>query len=273
MTETVTSLHNQLVKTAATLRQKKYRDELGLFAVEGVRLVEELVGAGWPAEYCLFTAAAAANARAAKVLAALAAAGCRPVEVTEAIYSKVTDTEEPQGIMVVAGKRSAALASVLTQPAPLIAVLDDIRDPGNVGTVIRTAAAAGASGVVLLRGCADLYAGKTVRATMGALFNLPVVESLDRQALLSSLTGANVPLVATALEGGAPYFASNLSGPVAIVFGNEGRGVGDDLLAAANSRLFIPLYGRVESLNVAAAAAVLLYEAARQRRASLYFIN
>lgn len=269
MTEVVTSPHNQLVKTAVALRQKKYRDELGLFAVEGVRLAEELAGAGWSTEYCLFTPSAAANPRAAKVLATLAAAGCRQVEVTEAVFAKVTDTEEPQGLLVVAGKRPTALAELLTQPAPLLAVLDDIRDPGNAGTVVRTAAAAGCSGVVLLKGCADLYAGKTVRATMGALFSLPVAEGVDRPELVDALAKAGVPLVATALEGATPYFAGDLSGPAAIVFGNEGRGVGDELLAAAARRLYIPLYGRVESLNVAAAAAVILYEAARQRRASL----
>jgi TrmH family RNA methyltransferase len=269
MRETVTSLHNQLVKTAASLRQKKYRDELGLFVVEGVRLVEDLTGAGWPAEFCLFTAAAAANPRAAKVLSALADGGCRLVEVTEAVYGKATDTEEPQGIMVVAGKRPVSLADILARPAPLIAVLDDIRDPGNAGTVVRTAAAAGCSGVVLLKGCADLYAGKTVRATMGALFTLPVVDGQDRQEFLDTLAKAGIPLVATALEGAKPYFEGDLSGPAAIVFGNEGRGVSAELLTAAASRLFIPLYGRVESLNVAAAAAVILYEAARQRRASL----
>lgn len=266
MTETVTSAHNPLVKLAASLRQKKHRDESGLFAVEGVRLAEELAAAGWPLQVCIHTAEAAASPRAAKLMAAL---GCRVVAVPEAVYAKITDTQEPQGLMLIAAKRPATLAAALAGPGPaLIAVLDGVQDPGNAGTVIRAADAAGCTGAVLLEGCADPFAGKTVRATMGSLFHLPVAAGVGRDELAGALAAAGIPLVAASLDG-TPCFAADLGGPAAIVFGAEGQGVSPALLARAASRVTIPIWGRAESLNVAAAAAVILYEAARQRRASL----
>lgn len=270
MIEFITSPHNQLVKMVAALRQKKYRDELGLFTVEGVRLAEELAAAGWPVETCLFTETAAADSRAAKILGVLGNR-CRLVQVSDPLYAKITDTQEPQGIMLVAPKRQAAFGDILSSrsESPLIVVLDGIQDPGNAGTVIRTADAAGCSGIVMLKGCVDLYAGKTVRATMGSLFHLPVVENMAGDDLLTALATAGIPLIATALKEATDYSAARLSGPVAIVFGNEGQGVSGELLARAAERIIIPIYGKAESLNVATAAAVTLYEAARQRRSTL----
>ena len=270
MTEIIASPHNSLVKTVASLRQKKYRDELGLFTVEGVRLSEEIVAAGWPVESCVYTAAAADDSRAAVLLDALRGKRCRLVQVSDQIYAKISDTQQPQGIMLVAAKRTVSFADVLARsPRPLIAVLDGIQDPGNAGTIIRTADAAGCSGVVMLRGCADPYAGKTVRATMGSLFHLPVVANMASDDFLRDLAAVAIPLIATDLTGATVYSAARLSGPAAIVFGNEGAGVGAELLAKAAERIIVPIYGKAESLNVATAAAVILYEAARQRLSTL----
>lgn len=270
MTETITSPHNQLVKTAAALRQKKYRDELGLFTVEGVRLAEELVAAGWPVEICLFTAAAAEKPRVAPIISLLAASPCRLVQVPDAVYAKITDTQEPQGLMLIAPPRKATVRDIVARPGPaLIAVLDGVQDPGNAGTVIRAADAAGCSGVILLKGCADLYAGKTVRATMGSLFHLPVAEGVTGDELAAALAAAAIPLAVATLDGAEEYTAANLAGPVAVAFGNEGRGVSGGLIGRASARIAIPIYGKAESLNVATAAAVILYEAARQRRPTL----
>ncbi len=270
MIEIITSPQNQLVKTAAALRQKKYRDELGLCAVEGVRLAEELIAAGWPAEICIFTAVAAGKPRAAKILGLLAERRCRLAQVPDTVYAKITDTQEPQGIMLIVPPRKAAISDILTRPgAPLIAVLDGVQDPGNAGTAIRVADAAGCSGVILLKGCADLHAGKTIRATMGSLFHLPVVEDLTRRELVAALAAAGIPLAAATLDGATAYTAADLTGPVAVVFGNEGQGVSGELVTAAAARIAVPIYGKAESLNVASAAAVILYEAARQRRATL----
>lgn len=266
MTEIITSPQNKLIKEAAALKQKKYRDQLGLFAIEGVRLCEAFAASAWTGETCLYTREVAESSRGAAVIAALTAKNCRLAEVSAAIYDKVTDTEQPQGIMVIAAKRRYSCAELVSvRRAPLIAVLDGIQDPGNVGAVIRTADAAGCSGVVLTTGCADLFAGKTVRATMGSLFHLPIVDGLDRSELLATLTKAGIPLFATAPESATVYHRTDLTGPAAIAFGNEGQGMSPELLDGSALKLYIPIYGAAESLNVASAAAVVLYEAARQR--------
>ena len=148
---------------------------------------------------------------------------------------------------------------------PLIVVLDGIQDPGNAGTIIRTADAAGCTGVVILKGATDIYAGKTVRATMGSLFHLPVWEGVAAGELITALRSANIGILATALQNADIYYQVDLKKPVAVILGNEGQGVGRELIDKADGCLTIPLVGAAESLNVAVAAGVILYEAVRQR--------
>jgi TrmH family RNA methyltransferase len=189
------------------------------------------------------------------------------VIVSEDIYNKISDTEQPQGIMVVLKKQQTTIAQMIMQESkrPLIVILDGIQDPGNVGTIIRTADAAGCTGVVLMKGSADIYAGKTVRATMGSLFHLPVLEGVIPEELVSDLRQINVTMLATCLQKSTVYYQSNLTKPLAIILGNEGQGVTRELIEAADACLHIPLIGQAESLNVAVAAGVILYEAVRQR--------
>jgi len=268
--ETITSPQNNLIKQIAALKQKKQRDDQGLFVVEGVRLCEDFAASDWQGEVCLFTAEAADSPRGGKLLRSLSTKGYRLVQVTEGVYDKVTDTQKPQGILIVAAKRHFNFPDLLPADLPpLIAVLDGIQDPGNAGVLIRTADAAGCSGVIMTSGCADLFAGKTVRATMGSLFHLPVLTGLSHNEILTVLAAAAIPLAATALESAVVYHTAALTGPLAIAFGNEGQGVNPGFLEAAGCRLVIPIYGQAESLNVATAAAVILFEAARQRLANL----
>ena len=148
---------------------------------------------------------------------------------------------------------------------PLYIVLDRVQDPGNVGTILRTADAAGASGVILLRGSADVYSGKVVRATMGALFHVPFAEGIAVMELMDFVRSERVTLCAAACDDGAcMHYAADLRQPLVIVFGNEANGVSEELLAASE-HIYIPMCGSAESLNVSAAVAAVLYEAMRQR--------
>lgn len=270
MIEAISSLQNPLVKSLALLKQRKHRDKQGFFCMEGVRLCEEFAATDWEAESCLYTAAVANEVRTAAVLHALETKGCRLICVSEAVLAKVTETEQPQGILVIGRQRRFSALQVLqSADAPLIAVLDGIQDPGNVGTIIRTADAAGCDGIIVLEGAADLFSGKVVRAAMGSLFHLPVAAEVQRKELVSLLAGQDFTLAITALESAEPYYAADLHGPLAVVFGNEGQGVHPELIGAAQRRITIPIDGQAESLNVAASAAVVLFEAARQRRANL----
>ena len=265
MTEIVTSLQNLAVKQVVALQQKKRRDESGLFVVEGVRLVEELLASNWEIEFGLFTEAAAKQQRAAAVIAE-ANCRCRMTAVSDSVFTKVSETDHPQGILMVARQVTLSLERLLEASQPLIMVIDGVQDPGNMGALLRTADAVGADGVVVTDGSADPYNGKALRASMGSLFHVPLSVGVTRENLLVTLRKTGVRLYATALEQADEYLQANYQGSLAVIFGNEGQGVSEKLLSGAEKNLHIPIYGRAESLNVVVAAAVIMYEAARQRR-------
>lgn len=266
--EPIESPQNRWIKLAASLQKKKSRDETGLFLIEGVRLAEEAEASGWPIDFCLCRADVAAEPRVAKLLAKLAARACPIYAADVRSFRKACETVHAQGLLLAMRQPAcdpAALSALLESDKPLV-VLDRLQDPGNVGALLRVADAAGCAGVVLLCGTADLYSSKVARAAMGALFHLPLVADVAETDLLALLRDKQLPLLATALDAQATAcFAADLSGRGAFVFGNEGAGVSPALLAAAAQKLFIPMPGKAESLNVATAAAVLLFEALRQR--------
>lgn len=270
MVECITSSQNKMVKLAASLLQKKYRDETGLFLLEGIRLIEEAVQAGWSLECCLVTTEARSKERVLQILGQLSAQNIKLLQVPDEIFNKLTETQQPQGLVAIARKRDYTLADVFaSKEQPLIVILESVQDPGNVGALIRTADAAGCSGVILTKGCADVYSGKTVRATMGSLFHLPIVSGVEENELITALKSNKIALFATSLATRNLYHDVNMSRPSAIVFGNEGSGVREEILQAADELMYIPIYGKAESLNVSASAAVILFEAMRQRQSFL----
>ena len=267
MIEIITSQHNKFIKLAASLKQKKYRDELGLFIVEGVRLVEEAAQSDWLVETCIYTTTALEQGRVQAIVAGLGSKNCRMIEVPAFIYDKITDTKQPQGIMAIVQKHTCQLSDVLeNEKKPFLVVLDELQDPGNVGTIIRTATAAGCTAILLTKGCTDVFANKVVRASMGSIFAVPIFEGMTHSEVVSCCTQYGIDILATSLESSNIYFKVDFNKPIPLVFGNEGNGVSRQLLEQSQDRLYIPLLGNVESLNVAACAAVILYEAVRQRQ-------
>lgn len=267
MREIITSPQNKFIKLAAALRQKKYRDELGLFVVEGVRLVEEAVQSSWLVETCIYTVESLAQERVQKIVSQLEGENCHMIQVPLAIYNKITDTQEPQGIMAIVKKYAYTLADLfINSEKPFLIVLDELQDPGNVGTIIRTAVAAGCTGVILTKGCTDVFANKAVRGSMGSVFHIPIVEGVTTSEVISFLAEHGIEMLVTSLASSNLYFKVDFNKSLAIVFGNEGNGVSDQLVEHAQERIYIPLLGHVESLNVAACAAVVLYEVVRQRQ-------
>ena len=266
MIQLLTSPDNQYVKLAASLRQKKYRDETGLFSVEGVRFAKEAVESGWKLQFALVSESAVASAAITELAHKLDMTGCPIFAVPAALYGKIGETDSPQGISLIVRQHCQTLAGINLSDAniPWI-VLDSLQDPGNIGTMIRTADAAGAAGVILAGNCADVYAGKTARATMGSLFHLPVIKASVAECL-NFFSRGNLPAYVAGAEAATDYTAVNLSGAFAVVFGNEGSGVGAEFRGQLTFAMRIPLLGRAESLNVASAAAVILFEAARQRQ-------
>jgi TrmH family RNA methyltransferase len=253
----ITSSQNpRIQQVRALLAQRKEREESGLFAVEGVRLVEEAVSSGWVARLVLYTADL--SPRGLTLVAACRERGLDVEEVAPQVFKSITDTENPQGILAVLTRRDLPL------PAPLhfVVVADQVRDPGNLGTLLRSSAAAGAQAVLLSPGCADAFAPKVMRAGMGAHFRLPLL-TFEWGAVPPLLGSCKVYTAESAA--GTACWELDLTGPVALVIGGEADGVSQQARALADGAVTIPMPGKSESLNAAVAAGILLFEVVRQR--------
>ena len=257
----LTGLQNPQVKAAAELKQKKYRQQQGLFLAEGLRTVEEAVHSKTVVSI-FYTAIDDDRTRC--VLEEAAAQQLKLYCVSDAVMKKIADTETPQGIIAVCKVQDVTLDKLLSKGEMLL-VLDRVGDPGNLGTMLRTADAAGIGGVVLLKGCVDIYAPKTVRSSMGSLFHVPVVSGVAEDKFIAEAKDAGYELLVTSLEGADNLYKADLGGRIAFVMGNEAGGVSASLLERADKRVFIPMAGRAESLNVAMAAGIVMFEALRRR--------
>ena len=257
----LTGLQNPVVKAAAELKQKKYRTQNGLYLAEGLRTAEEAVA--YKAVETLFYVATDDD-RTMRLLEDAAMQNIKLVCVNENVMKKIADTETPQGIIAVCKMRQPKLENLLASGKMLL-VLDRVGDPGNIGTMLRTADAAGIGGLVLLKGCADIYAPKTVRSSMGSLFHIPVLSGVSEQEFVSTAKKAGYDLLVTCLDGADNLYKADLSGRIAFVMGNEAGGVSETLLEKADKRVYIPMAGRAESLNVAMAAGIVMFEALRRK--------
>lgn len=263
--ERIESASNAKIKWAASLHQRKNRERRGEFVAEGVRLAETAAASDWPLRFCIATESALAGERVRKIVDALEARGCPVFAVPPNVYKKASATESPQGVLLVMESVGSSLSVLSAKGNPLFVVLDRIQDPGNVGTIIRTADAAGCSGVIAVKGTADLFSDKTVRSSMGSLFHLPLVTEAKAEDVVAFARERGISCFAAALDPSAtPHFSADFRKSAAVVFGNEGEGVSPMFLESAE-KIYIPMVGRAESLNVATSAAIVLYESFRQR--------
>jgi TrmH family RNA methyltransferase len=258
MIQTITSLKNDTVKRAASLKQKKYRQREGLFLVEGTRAVEEVRKSDWEVAAYFFTKLTAGWETEA------AESRLPYYEVTEAVMGRICATEDPQSLAALVRLRERELETFEPEKG-LVLVLDQIHDPGNVGTMIRTACAAGAEGVVLLQDTVDLYNPKVVRSAMGNLFHIPVFTGVSEAALVAWSKDKEWTLLATDLRGAVSLPALRWPPKTVLIMGSEAEGVSPFLLEKANQRVKIPMYGPAESLNVAVAAGILLFAGAEAK--------
>jgi TrmH family RNA methyltransferase len=184
--------------------------------------------------------------------------------MAEALVASLSDARTPQGLVALAERPQPAVERIFAG-TPLVLVADAVQDPGNLGALLRSAEAAGATGALLTTGCADPFSWKALRGSMGSAFRLPLATGLALEAALERLAARGVVVYATAADGEKRYDEADLRGPVAVVVGSEGRGLAPATQRQASARLRVPLAAPVESLNVAVAAALVLFEAARQR--------
>jgi TrmH family RNA methyltransferase len=255
------------VVRARKLLQRKHRDEAGRFLAEGPQAVSEALDAGAVDE--VFVEPGRGD-HVRTVASAAEAAGARVSVVNEQVLAALTETVTPQGIVAVCRQRHVDLAAALARSPSLVVVLARIADPGNAGTVLRTADAAGAGVVVFPDGSVDPYNGKCVRASAGSLFHVDVVRGGTAEDSMATLRSAGFTVLAADAHGEHDLEAllddGRLGGRTAWVFGSEAHGLPEAVAGAADARVRVPIHGRAESLNLAAAAAVCLYASARAQR-------
>lgn len=266
--EVISGINNPRVKAAADLKQKKYREEKSLFLVEGLRAVEEAVVYGDTISL-FFTLAE--SERQKKLLQQAEEKGVELYQADDKIMHKICDTKTPQGVVAVVRmpkndvNRLHLSAGKQENNFPVV-ILDRVQDPGNLGTIIRTADAAGALGVILLAGSVDAYSPKVVRASMGSIFHLPLVQGIEPEDALTWCMRHGYTTAAASLTAAEELYKVDLSRKMAFILGNEANGVSSELQAASDKRLSIPMQGLAESMNVAMAAGVILFESLRQRK-------
>ena len=256
------------VRAVAKLTKRSARQETGLFLVEGPQAAREVL-AHRPETVLEVFATPSAMERHSDVRDAAREAGLDVVFTTEAVIDAMADTVTPQGIIAVARQSPTSLRDVFAASPKLVAICEEVRDPGNLGTIIRAADAAGADAVVLTGRTVDLHNPKVVRASTGSIFHLPVAVGVDLSTAVDRAHAAGVRVVAADV-GGADFLESRplLAQPTAWLFGNEARGLDEVALKLADLSLRLPIYGRAESLNLATAASVCLYETAFAQRAA-----
>lgn len=259
----VTSLANPIVKNIKALTVKKSREESGAFLAEGLKLVIDALELGWTIRTLVYAKAAKGKPLVEQVAAKTVAAGGLVLEVSEKVIGSITRRDNPQMVVGVFEQRWRQLKDVKPKTGETWVALDRVRDPGNLGTIIRTADAAGASGVILVGETTDPFSLETVRATMGSVFAVPVVKATPEE-FLAWKKKADVSVVATHLAGAVDYRTIDYKRkPVVILMGNEQSGLPDVLAKEADALARIPQAGRADSLNLAVATAVMLFEARR----------
>ena len=255
----IESRDNKWVKRLNGLKIKKNRDKEGVFVAEGLRFINE-VPADWAVEaYAVSETFAAENdlsryEKKAEVL-------CLP----DGVFASVCDTENPQGILAVCKKLEWDEGAVFAKEHPFFLLAEELNDPGNLGTVIRTADACGADAVFLSKGSVDLYNPKVLRSTMGSLFHVPVFQNVDLNEISAKLKEKGIPLYAAHLKGDKFPYDLDLKASCAFIIGNEARGLSEKAADLCDRWVKIPMPGQAESLNASIAAGVLMYEVVRQR--------
>lgn len=259
----VTSLANPIVKDIKALTQKKSREESGTFMAEGLKLVIDALELGWTIRTLVYAKAAKGKPLVEQMAAKTVASGGLVLEVSEKVIAAITRRDNPQMVVGIFDQQWKPLKDIRPKDGDTWVALDRVRDPGNLGTIIRTADAAGASGVILIGETTDPFSLETVRATMGSVFAVPVARATPEE-FIAWKKAAGVSVVATHLAGAVDYRTIGYRGkPVVLLMGNEQSGLPEMLAKEADVLARIPQAGRADSLNLAVATAVILFEARR----------
>lgn len=259
----ITSTANQQVKQLIQLNKKaKLRSERDVFVVEGPKMFgeapKERIEKAYLSESCFEKQYGGQQDR--------LPAGIACEVVQDSVFKAMCDTQTPQGVLCLVKQYHYTLEELLKKERPLFLVLENLQDPGNLGTIMRTAEGAGVTGVILSKGSVDIYNPKTIRSTMGSIYRVPFLYAEDLQQVLVLLREKGVRSYAAHLQGTETYDREDYTGGTAFLIGNESNGLSQELASCADCYIRIPMEGQLESLNAGVAASILMYEAYRQRR-------
>lgn len=254
----IESKDNTLIKYVRKLRKKKYRVQEEKFLVEGFRFVEEALKSNFEVSHVLIAESAIEKCNSFSIIN-VANKNTKICLVKDEILKELCETNNPQGIIAVVNNRKINIQN----KNGFYILIDKVQDPGNMGTIIRSANASGALGVIVTKGTVDIYNDKTLRSTMGSIFKIPIIEDEDFQ-VINDLKSKGFKLIVSSLDTENNFFDIDLTGKVIICVGNEGNGVSDEVYSLEDERVKIPMPGDVESLNVGVAASIMMYEVVRQ---------
>lgn len=267
----ITSAANPKLKQALSLRNRKDRDETGLFLIEGYREVSRALAGKVVFTQLFYCEKLFLGSNEPALIAEAAREGASLIEVPSHLFEKLSYRDRPDGLLGVSQQMKTSLASIKDRlsslPAPLLVVAEAIEKPGNLGTILRSSDAAGVDAVIVANGCTDIYNPNVVRASVGTLFTIPVIETSNEEAL-RFCQQHHIALMAATPEGSSIYTDVPMTGPLGIVVGTEQLGLSSFWKEACSIRARIPMRGMADSLNVATATTLFLFEAARQRYAS-----
>ncbi|MFL9839416.1 RNA methyltransferase [Sphingomonas sp. ST-64] len=258
MPREITAFSNPLVKRVRSLRDKKHRRDEGLFLAEGLRILTEAREAGHLPAYLFFAKGHDSHPLAQELIAATEGAGGEVIQTDSDILSKLSGKDNPGAVVGVYAELPTELSRIDRTAAPIWLVAERLRDPGNLGTILRTADAVGAGGLILVDECVDPFSVEAVRASMGALFTIPIARAPWAE-FHNWLRSGPSQLVGLALDGAVDYRAPDFAAPVFLLTGNEAQGLPDAYAQACDIRVKIPMLGKADSLNAAVATAVMAY--------------
>ncbi|SHK12867.1 TrmH family RNA methyltransferase [Paramaledivibacter caminithermalis] len=260
----ITSTANNNIKHVKALHKKKYREAYNEFLVEGLRIMEYALDNN--AEFnCVYYNNEITNSqRGNELLKRISSKNINLYKVNNKIFRHISTTDSPQGILGVVKRQHYDLKEIMKKDKFFLIILDRLQDPGNVGTIIRTSDAAGADGIIALKGTVDIYNSKTIRSTMGSIFTIPIINIDDVDELVKVLESNGADIIATTLKADKYNFEVQYGNKNAIIIGNEANGISDKLIRYSNIKVKIPIIGNAESLNASIASGIIIYELVRQ---------
>lgn len=260
MIQRIESIDNSKLKLVRKLSNRKFRDSEGKYVIEGINLVSEAVTRKIDIEFILISE----DYKNDKFIESIPK-DFNVYETSSYIFNKLTDAESGVGLLAVVNshRELTGFESLISTDSNIL-ILDRIQDPGNIGTMIRTAVAAGYGLIIALKGTADVYSPKVLRSTAGTIFEIPIIYTDNAVELIDDIKKKGIRVVTTVPEGVKNYFDEDLSKGVALVIGNEGKGISEEMTKLADLQVTIPMMGKTESLNAAISAAILMYEAVRR---------